>query len=303
MGSFIYFFHKKVCPPYFTLMISTLGLAIAFSPTAERMLAEAVALAERFKARLVLIHVGEHGEKEEQLLNLLLARHPFPSERLAVRWEKGDPARAILKVCDDEFIDLLVAGALKKENLLHYYLGTIARTIMRRAHCSVLLLTQPSPNPDGFKNVVVDAEDGPFVNETISLACQLCQAQNKAWVHVVRELKLYGLAMSASDQCSEDEYELIRQGLIKDEVEKVEGFLEKIPHGNLKINIKVISGKSGFELSQFAQRKQADLLVVGAPVRRFSLFDRVFTHDLEYIFADMPCNLLIVNSRKEETGA
>ena len=219
-GSFIYFFHKKVSPPYFTLMISTLGVAIAFSPTAERMLAEAVALAQQFKARLVLIHVGEHGEKEEQLLNLLLVRQPFPHEHLTVRWENGDPVRAILKVCDDESVDLLVAGALKKENLLHYYLGTIARTIMRRAHCSVLLLTQPSLTPIGFKNVVVDAEDGPFVNETISLACQLCRSQNKSWVHVVRELKLYGLAMSASDQCSEDEYEQIRQGLIKDEVEK-----------------------------------------------------------------------------------
>ena len=68
---------------------------------------------------------------------------------------------------------------------------------------------------------------------------------------------------------------------------------------DLKINIKIVSGKSGFEIAQFAQRKQADLLVVGAPPRRFSLFDRVFTHDQEYIFADLPCNLLIVNPRKE----
>ncbi len=284
-------------------MIRTLALAIAFSPTAERMVAEAVLLAQRFSARLVLIHVGNHSQKEEQLLNQLLERHLLSPERLTVRWEKGDPARAILKVCEDESVDLLVAGALKKENLLHYYLGTIARTIMRRAHCSVLLLTQPSLTPEGFKNVVVDAEDGPFVNESISLACQLCHSKNKAWVHVVRELKLYGLAMSASDQCTEDEYEHIRQGLMQDEIEKVEGYLEKIPHENLKINIKVISGKSGFELSQFAQRKMADLLVVGAPARRFSLFDRVFTHDLEYIFAEMPCNLLIVNSGKEEISA
>ena len=53
-------------------MIRTLGLAIAFSPTAERMLAEAVSLAVLFKARLVLIHVGDHGEKEEQLLAMEL---------------------------------------------------------------------------------------------------------------------------------------------------------------------------------------------------------------------------------------
>jgi nucleotide-binding universal stress UspA family protein len=63
----------------------------------------------------------------------------------------------------------------------------------------------------------------------------------------------------------------------------------------VKINIKMLSGKSGFELCKFVERKQAGLLVVGAPPRRFSLFDRIFPHDLEYVFADLPCNLLVVN--------
>jgi nucleotide-binding universal stress UspA family protein len=62
----------------------------------------------------------------------------------------------------------------------------------------------------------------------------------------------------------------------------------------------MLAGKSGFELAKFAQRKHADLLVVGASPRRFSLFDRVFPHDLEYIFADMPCNLLVIHPPKSE---
>ena len=43
-----------------------IGLAIAFSPTAEAMLAEAMRLALLFSADLVLIHVGHHGNEEEQ---------------------------------------------------------------------------------------------------------------------------------------------------------------------------------------------------------------------------------------------
>jgi hypothetical protein len=46
-------------------------------------------------------------------------------------------------------------------------------------------------------------------------------------------------------------------------------------------------------------RKHADLLIVGASPRKFSFFDRVFPHDLEYIFGDLPCNLLMVSKRKE----
>jgi len=284
-------------------MIRTIGLAIAFSPTAERMLAEAAQLSRQFGARLVLIHVGEHGPEEEQKLQSLLDSRGISAESVTIRWDKGDAARAILNACDRANVDLLVAGALKKENILHYYLGTIARHIMRRAKCSVLLLTQPSLEPKGFKNIVVDAEDRPQVEQSISLACQFGKKEKGTWIHVVRELKMYGLAMSAADQCSEDEYENMRHGLIKDEIEKVEKLLQRIPHENLKMNVKVVAGKSGFELAQFAKRKEADLLVVGAPPRRFKFLDRVFTHDLEYVFADLPCNLLIVHPGKEGNRA
>ncbi|NOT75590.1 MAG: universal stress protein [Cyclobacteriaceae bacterium] len=277
-------------------MIQTIGLAVAFSPTAERMLAEAANIARHFNARLVLIHIGEHGQKEDVLMQGLLESRKLSKDDVTIRWEKGDPARTILKACDREKVDLLIAGALKKENLFQYYLGTIARHIMRRSKCSVLLLTQPSLEPEGFKNVVVDADERPRVEDSLSLACKI--GKNGSWIHVVRELKMFGLAMSAADQSSEDEYEKIRQGLIKDEVEKVEKLLQKIPHDNFKINIKIITGKSGFELAQFAKRKQADLLVVGAPPRRFKFLDRVFTHDLEYVFADLPCSLLIVQPGK-----
>jgi len=283
-------------------MIQTIGLAIAFSPTAEKMVAEAVALSQRFQSRLVLIHVGEHGAREEQLMDALLSTQGLSRGSVAIRWESGDAARAILRACSLEKVDLLVAGALKKENLLQYYLGTIARDIMRKASCSVLLLTHQSRESQGFHNVVVDAEENPLVERTLSLACQMGRKEKNAWIHVVRELKMYGLAMAVSDQSSEDEYESIRQALIRDEIEKVEQLLEKIPHENLKVNIKVVSGKSGFELGQFARRKQADLLVVAAPPRRFRLFDRIFKHDLEYIFADLPCNLMIVHPGKEAKG-
>ena len=284
-------------------MIQTIGLAIAFSPTAERMLAETDHLVKRFSARLVLVHVGERGRAQEQHIDELLLSRGIAKESVTIRWEQGEGAKAILKACDAEKVDLLVAGALKKEDLIHYYLGTIARDIMRRAKCSVLLLTQPSLDPLGFSNVVINAEDSPSVNTSLRMGINFCKKESGTWVHVVRELKMYGLAMSSSDQCSEEEYESTRQQLVRDEIEKVEKMLLSIPHEQVKVNIKVVAGKSGFELAQFAKRKEADLLVVGAPPRRFKLLDRVFTHDLEYVFADLPSNLLIVQPGKEKANA
>ncbi len=279
--------------------IRKIGLAIAFSPTSEAMLAEAARLTLIYQATLVLIHVGEHGSSEDLLMNDLLKKVGIQNSSAKICWENGKPADSILKVCQREKIDLLIAGALKKENLVGYYIGTIARQIMRKADCSFLMITNPTTAPTPYKNIVVNAEDSPFVTEAISAACELGLKEQSSWVHIVRELKMYGLTMAAADQCTESEYDDMRQHLVKDEINKVEEILGKIPHDKLKVNIKMVSGKAGFELSKFAQRKNADLLIVGSPRRRFSIFDRVFPHDLEYIFGDLPCNLLVVHPKTE----
>jgi nucleotide-binding universal stress UspA family protein len=276
-----------------------IGLAIGFSPTSEAMLAEAARLTSLYQANLVLIHVGAHGKREEELMNNLLAKTGLLMAAVKICWENGKPADSILKVCHREKIDLLIAGALKKENLMSYYIGTIARKIMRKADCSFLMITNPKTESSSYKNIVVNAEDSPYVVEAISVACQLGMKEQSTWVHIVRELKMYGLTMATADQCTEEEYDDMRQHLVKDEIDKVEELLRKIPHDKLKVNIKMVSGKAGFELSKFAQRKNADLLIVGAPRRRFYLFDRVFPHDLEYIFGDMPCNLLVIHPKAE----
>jgi nucleotide-binding universal stress UspA family protein len=280
--------------------IKKIGVAIAFSPRIEAILTEAARIKKMWDAELILIHVGKHGEKEISRLGQLLSNVGLHDQQdVKIFWEEGKPSQRILATCKKENVDLLIAGALRKENLVQYYLGTVARKIIRKADCSVLLLTDPSIAPKPFNNIVVDADDRPYLEESLWSACEIGLKDKSTWLHVVRELKMYGLTMTAAEQCSEEEYEQMRHKMVKEEIETVEKILQRIPHEGLKINIKLVSGKSGFELTQFAQRKQADLLIVGAPQRRFSLFDRVFTHDQEYIFADLPCNLLIIHPRKE----
>ena len=280
--------------------IKKIAVAIAFSPRIEAILSETARIKNMWGAELILIHVGAHGEKETTRLNQLLQQAGLNDrDDVKIFWEQGKPSQRILATCKKESVDLLIAGALKKENLVRYYLGTVARKILRKADCSVLLLTNPSVTPQPFHNIVVDADDRPYVEEALRAACQIAMKDKSPWLHIVRELKMYGLTMTAAEQCSEEEYEQMRNKLVQSEIEMVEKILQGIPHEGVKVNIKLVSGKSGFELSQFAKRKEADLLIVGAPERRFSLFDRVFTHDHEYIFADLPCNLLIIQPRKE----
>lgn len=280
-------------------MFKKIALGLAFSPNVEALMAECARFKRDWEAELVLIHVGSHGAAEEEKLEGLLQKVGLTSKDVKMFWEEGDPSAKILEVCRKENIDLLITGALKKENLVQYYLGTIARTILRKANCSVLMLTNPSTKIRHLKNIVVNAEDSPYVKSVLRVACAFAQYDPAAWLHIVKELKLYSLSMSVSEQYSEEEYENVRQKLVQEEIDNVYKALTDIPHKELKINVKLVSGKAGFELSKFAIRKRADLLIVGAPKKKFFLFDRLFTHDLEYIFADLPCNLLLVKPRKE----
>jgi len=267
-------------------------------------MAETARLIHLYNAFLILVHVGEENSEAKQNVKVLLEKNNLAEEQIKILWKTGDPADCILKACKDERIDLLVAGALKKENFMQYYLGTTARKILRKANCSVLMLVNPSVEKNAFQQIVVNAEDSAFVEDAIEAATDFGIKNKSSWLHVVREVKLYGLTMSAMDDRTEEEYNEVRNRLMRTEIENVEKLLAKVPHEGLKVNIKPLSGKSGFELAKFAQRKHADLLVVGASPRKFFLFDRVFTHDLEYIFQDLPCNILIVNPkpRKEATN-
>jgi nucleotide-binding universal stress UspA family protein len=282
-----------------SMAFKRIGLAIGFSPRLEALLNEAVRLKRYWQSELVLIHVGDVSSDAAEILKALLIKIGLTEREVVVRWERGDPAKRIISVCKEEKVDLIIAGALKKENLLKYYLGTIARKILRKADCSVMLLLSPAVNPQQINNIVVNAEDSPYIQQALELACEIGKVEKSAWVHVVREIKLYGLTMAAAEQRSEEEYTQLRTDLVSTEIDNVQKMLNKIPHEGLKVNIKILSGKAGFELTQFAIRKHADLLVIGAAPRKFSFFDRVFPHDQEYIFADLPCNLLVVHPRKE----
>jgi nucleotide-binding universal stress UspA family protein len=279
-----------------------IGVAIAFSPRIRAVLAEAVRLKILWNTEFMIIHVGERSETEEKLLNQhLIAVGLTDISAVQIIWETGKPSDRILATCNKHHVDLLIAGALKKEKLIKYYLGTVARKILRKANCSVLMLTNPKEAPGSFQHLVVNAEDGPYVEQALYAASYIGVKDHSKWLHVVRDIKMYGLTMSTSEQFSETEYENLRHELVGDQIAQVEKIFEHIPHEGLKLNIKLVAGKKGFELSQFAQRKQADLLIVGGPPRKFSLFDRVFPNDLEYLFADLPCNLLMVHPSKGGT--
>jgi nucleotide-binding universal stress UspA family protein len=274
-------------------MYRKIALAVAFSPRLEALIEEAKRLKDIHEASLILIHVGKETIEDREMLLSLLQRHMVDPDAVKIIWQEGKPAKKILQVCNEEQVDLLIAGALKKEFLLTYYIGSIARKIIRKAKCSVLILIEPMTNPGSFQKVVINGTQQPQTPYVIKRGIEFCKMESARQVFILNEIKMYGLKMATISEGSEEEVSKMKKNMVNDEISYVENILKNIETAGLNVNVKVTSGRWATELARFSENIKADLLIVGGQ-DNLTFFDRLFPHDLEDILGNLPCNLLII---------
>lgn len=278
-------------------MYKRIGVAIAFSPRCEAIIGEAARLQKLYDAELILIHIGKEEPDEKSYLEELVSTTNINTDKLQFIWKKGNPAKKILSIGKKEKIDLLIAGALKKESVVKFYFGSIARTLIRKSKCSILMLINPTIPPKPFKRIVINGTEGDFYMETIKHGIEIAKLEKAERVYIFKGIKLFGLSMAlAGEEENEHDQEETRREIVRDEIKEVEQILVELDTGDLNINVKVASGKPGFELRKFTKRIHADLLVVKSPSHKLNLLDRLFPHYLELVMEDIPSNLLIDKS-------
>ncbi|MFM2251356.1 MAG: hypothetical protein RLZZ358_2286, partial [Bacteroidota bacterium] len=190
-------------------------------------------------------------------------------------------------------VDLLALGALKKEGLLTYYVGSVARKVIRKSKCSVLTLIDPKIETTHFSKVVINGTELEITPRVIARGLKFCQAEQSSQVHILNEIKMYGFQMATAAEGTETEVATTRRKLVQDEIQYVQGILDNLEPNDLKINIKVTAGKWAVELVRFCESIESDLLIMGVD-QGFSFIDRIFPHDIEDVLIELPCNLLIV---------
>ena len=275
----------------------TIALAVAFSPRLEALIAETKRLATVFDARPVFIHIGKRTAEKEKHFSNILNHYGFTDSNSAVVWQDGDPVETILAVCKQHVVDLLIIGAVEKENILKYYLGSISREISRRAKCSVLMLIEPKLNPVPVQRIVVNGHEHTKTIHTIGTAVYIAEKDHLDEIIIVDEVDIPAVSMSIADDSTGPEAEQIKESMMAEESTKLNDLLSRIDPKGVRLKAKTFSGRRGFTIGQYAQSMNADLLIVNSPDHHMNIFDRIFTHDLEYMLADLPCNMLIVHSR------
>lgn len=82
-----------------------------------------------------------HNETEKNLKNVENFKDEFGFDvKISYKIKEGSPAKAILKVVDEEDIDLVVIGSSGKTGLDKFIMGSVADKVVTSAKCSVLVI-------------------------------------------------------------------------------------------------------------------------------------------------------------------
>ena len=274
---------------------NTIGIGVTFSPNLKANICQSARLALLFKASLVLIHVGEASKEKTATFDSHLAPFLKDGLRAKVVFSPGEPVGAILESVKQNGVDLLILGALQRENFLKYYIGSIARKITRKASCSVMLLINPSIEPLPCKHIVVNGLEDEKTPLTISAAFFVANALSSEKITIVEEVYNTDIG-NVQDDKSLRKSTLLKEKISRREDSRIQKILEDIPQTHKKnklVATQPIFGKRGYSIGHYAEVARADLLVMNAP-KATGFWDRLFPHDLEPILTELPTDILII---------
>ena len=279
-----------------------IATAVSFSPTALAVLHEAIRITRRFSGFIYFIHAGAKTPETEKKLDELLTLAGCNKDNYEIIWKDEEPTTAILNACKENNIDLLIAGALQKENLVQYYRGSIARKLCRKANCSLMLLTHPEVESRPCDRIMVNGLKHPKTTDTVQTAFYVANAFGAKEVTIVEEVDPAAVGIKPDDDLKTVKANRKKAQIARNEHLRLKTMLKELPiNSNIKVKERCVFGKKGYSIGHYAEKNKADLLVMNSPDTKLGFFDRVFTHDLEYVLSDLPTDLLLVHTtRKKE---
>lgn len=278
-------------------------IGFAFSPNLKANVFEALRLSNSLNGTLYFLHVGKKTHIKNTKLNEILNLSPIKPKNINVLWKEGDAVKTIITQCKKNNIDLLLLGALQRENVLKFYLGSIARKITRKSPCSVLLLIKPSVEMVNKKHIVVNAFKSSQTIDTISAAFEYADKLKIPKITLVDEINQSEINVNVDDDISLKKATKKREEVTKKEELRITEVMKSIPSlllKNKQVNFQGIFGTRGYSIGHYARVARADLLVINSEEKRMSFWSKLFPKDLEHILSEIPTDVLIVKMKKDE---
>lgn len=264
-------------------------VAAAFSPRLTAVLNEAHRILKLLGAWPIIVHVGDEAPATRIRLEEAIDRSNFSDHPPICIIEHGNPTDVLLNVARSYDADLIVAGALAKEGLFKYYLGSIARSLARQAPCSVLLFTEPQVKPHPLHNIHCAVEYREGSQKAVQVAAALAYYAESRHLYFTHTFTAEEMEEKRSAQNRTD---LIRQFYQKED-EKLHHFIKGVGVYDVQYEARCLYDQSRSTTLNFTHEIHADLFIIHGPTDRFSLWNRMFGQDLELALQHLPCSLLL----------
>jgi len=272
-------------PPY-----RTVAVASTFSPRFRQVLAEAKRVRDRLCRQLHLIYVGARDDETAKKFAAALGELALPADS-AIHYHHGeDPAMAIVDAAKAHGIDLLVAGALEKEVVLRPFLGNVARTLVRKAGCSVILFIKPEREPKPLNRIVFLADYSEHGRAALLKTLHLAAQEKSERLYVIRVYTTFDAARAKARTDAPEEGSAGARTLEEEEI-ALENFIDSAGPNDVPIEARCIRGNTGYAALDFIQSIDASLLVV--PVDPAACGDGLPPH-VAWITDTIPCNLWVI---------
>jgi len=271
------------------IQIAKIAVAVAFSPRLKAVLSEARRFAERFGAQLTILHAGKRAADLQRDLHAAMEAAGLPID-VRVEWLDGEPTEAILAWLKDARTDLLIAGALERERTGRHFLGTVARELLRRAQCSLLLFSQPRVEPHFFRKIIAVTDLTEAAQTAFRVALSFAEKERAESLQVVAVFSpLKAARAELNDAADSAKYQPEKRQAQLDE------FASAAAAGSpVLVETRMIETTTGVSVCDFARSIEAELLVLPARVHQEGL--SLLPSYMDWVFQVIPCNLWVVRT-------
>jgi nucleotide-binding universal stress UspA family protein len=266
-------------------------IAVGIDLTAESELAaqQAMSLARRDGASLVLIHAGPMRDDDRARVEALRTRLGGHGVEVSSLLVGGAPEEALPGAAHDLGCDLIAVGTHGRMGIARFFGGSIAEATVRRAASSVLVARgDVAAAEGGFHRIVIGADFSPL--SEVAIARALVLAAPGADVRLVHAWSVRPVATPDGLVTGE----AVRDAMCDEAEARGRALLERVreAHPGVALSLDTCEAPAQEALIDRARELGADLIAVGSHGRR-GVKRLVLGSVAEVVVRHAPCTVLV----------
>ena len=297
-----------------------------FGESAEEALRYAAMLASQYDAKLIMMHVvslfsNGPSKAEEQISEMEQYAEKFADQihqqaeeiidrtiedeshehlkmkKLIVRG--FSPNQEVIRVCEEEDIDLVVMGTYGRGGVSHMLFGSTAEQVVRTANCPVLTVRHHAPHKFDFqriRSILFPTDFSEYSKKALPYAISFAESYG-ADLHVLHvfEQRIHP-AFYIMDKSSPFDLD---QGLRGRALDALDEFVYHELRDKINFKCEVTNGKPFVEIINYARDKEIDLIVI-ATHGLTGLEYMVIGSTTERVVRKAPCPVLSIKDPEHE---